>query len=211
MTKKDAYEVALDMYKREHDRWVQNALVLLGVLVSIFALREKSPPPSLFFWLVGIAISATAIVVITSIRLTTDAWRDTLYDIETQREGADCLPFEAFDENLRRYWYGCDLMETLFITKRNVAKRHTQENPESGCSWRCKSFFSVTRAYTRLAIGAFLFFAYEFFAVGFAAPSSVCARVTFPVGNPQPSIAVVRLLPADSSNPAAAFSRDSSA
>jgi hypothetical protein len=165
MTKKDAYEVARDMYKREHDRWVQNALVLLGALVSIFALREKCLLLSRPAWVLGMAISANAIVVITSIRLTTDAWRDTLYDIEQERDDAEYLPFQAFDENLKRYTYGGDLMETLFMAKWNIAKRdaanpNVRKSADSRCSWMPKSFFSVTRAYTRLAIGAFLYFAY---------------------------------------------------
>ena len=40
MKRDQGYEIAVRMFQREHDRWIQNALVLFGSLVSIFLIYE---------------------------------------------------------------------------------------------------------------------------------------------------------------------------
>jgi hypothetical protein len=142
LSAKEAYDLAIKMFQREHDRWVQNALVLLGALVSIFAL-SKVPNTSGYLLLDAWAVNGTAIVVIMAMRASTHAWRKTIKEIESHRR-PDISPFDLFECKLHEWSYWRDFMETCI-------------------GWLCrkKYFFSVTRAYARLAWLAFGYFTLE--------------------------------------------------
>jgi hypothetical protein len=144
MSRDEAHKLAVEIFLHEHVRWVQNALVLLGTLVSIFAFHEgASIFPLWAVWLLAAAISITALVVIMSMRASADAWRDTILIVETHGSSSNFQLFHLFKHHMDKWSYCCDLWKTLTI-------------------WEKKSLFSVTRAYARLAIFASLVFLYQF-------------------------------------------------
>ncbi len=142
MGKKEAYDVAIGMFKHEHDRWIQNTLFLFGALASLF-LTAKELQKIVPLWLIlGLAtlISTMAVCVALSIRASTDAWGQTVREIERLTEG-DVRPFERFDYHLNKISHGKDFMRIL-------------------CVWRPATIFSVTRMYTLLGIVLAIFFAF---------------------------------------------------
>jgi hypothetical protein len=128
------YEIAVRMFQREHDRWIQNALVLFGSLVSIFLIYEtlEDLVPLSAVLALALVIAFVTVCVALSIRGTSDAWRDTIRTIE-ESAAEDVSPFEIFQNHLDRHSYREDLGSIL-------------------CFWRSKVLFSVTRMYTLLAI-----------------------------------------------------------
>jgi hypothetical protein len=129
------------MFQREHDRWIQNALVLFGSLVSIFLIYEtlEDLVPLYAVLALAMVITFVTVCVALSIRGTSDAWRDTIRTIE-ESAAEDVRPFEIFQNHLDSHSYREDLNSIL-------------------CFWRPKVLFSVTRMYTLLAIVITLVFA----------------------------------------------------
>jgi hypothetical protein len=166
MTRPEAREFATRLFLREHDRWVQNALVLFGALVSIFALHSEKSWFSLSWALfLGAFISGVAIVVVLCIRASTDSWRYAIKKAENAPE--PIAPFCHFEAYMSKYSYLHDFLSTWFVCKRD----HELDRELNVCSsepadvkdcWRLDSFFSVTRMYTRLATLAFLLFSVLF-------------------------------------------------
>ena len=144
LTVKEAHETAVKMFQREHDRWIQNALILFGALISIFLIYGRSKFPIAPYWIFGVGtlVAMMAVFVALTIRGSTDAWRETIREIETGK--ATTEPFEIFESKLkdytekRKHWY--DLLEILQF-------------------WQPKVLFSVTRMYVLLAVAATLVFA----------------------------------------------------
>ena len=135
------YEIAVRMFQREHDRWIQNALVFFGSLVSIFLIYEtlEDLMPISAVLALALVIAFVTVCVSLSIRGTSDAWRDTIRTIE-ESAAEDVRPFEIFQNHLGGHSYREDLGSIL-------------------CFWRSKALFSVTRMYTLLAIVITLVFA----------------------------------------------------
>jgi hypothetical protein len=104
MTRDQAYDVAVRSFHHEHDRWIQDAVVLFGVLVSI--LFAQSRIPGLLVLLVETVISVVTLCISLTIRGSTDAWRNTLRQIEYSPADVELLPFELFDQRLGRYTSG---------------------------------------------------------------------------------------------------------
>jgi len=95
MNRDEAYKIAVEMFKREHDRWIQNAVVLFGAVVSVLLLYfntslKGNSWAALVVSLVSATISAMIVCVALSIRATTDAWRFTISAISR-------LPYTAED------------------------------------------------------------------------------------------------------------------
>jgi hypothetical protein len=135
------YEIAVRMFQREHDRWIQNALILFGSLVSIFLIYETLQdliPISAALALAMVIAFVTGCVSL-SIRGSADAWRNTVRTIE-ESAAEDVRPFEMFQNHLDTHSYGQDLVNIL-------------------CFWRPKVLLSVTRMYTLLAILMTIIFA----------------------------------------------------
>jgi hypothetical protein len=128
------YEIAVRMFQREHDRWIQNALILFGSLVSIFLIYETLQDfiPISAVLALAMVIAFVTVCVSLSIRGSADAWRNTIRTIE-ESAAEDVRPFELFQNHLATHLYGQDLGNIL-------------------CFWRPKVLFSVTRMYTLLAI-----------------------------------------------------------
>ncbi len=134
MGKKEAYEAALSMYQREHPRWVQNALFLLGALASILLVSDRLDALVPMWTLTALAafVSTLMVLVALSIRASTDAWLQTVKEIEaTNREFYE--PFSMFQIILRQHSYSAD-MASLF------------------CIWKRTTLFSVTRMYTLFSL-----------------------------------------------------------
>ncbi len=110
----EAYKTALEMYKREHERWVQNALYLFGFFAGIFALSTEEANVFSRSWALFFAAVAGLITVCValSIRASTDSWRDTLNEIEVYP--ADAKPFHIFARYQQGRSYGRDLRSVLF-------------------------------------------------------------------------------------------------
>lgn len=100
MKREDAYEIAAAMLQREHARWIQNALVLFGSLLSILLLYRdfKDLVPMWVLMLIGSGISGMVCLVALSIRRSTDAWTATLKEIE--KSATDVATFQLFETKL---------------------------------------------------------------------------------------------------------------
>ena len=171
MNRDDAYKTAVEMFKREHDRWIQNALVLFGVLIAIVLADKISFLPPWLVLLVATLISAMTVFVSLTIRGSTDAWWNTVHHIEEKcRAGDDVRPFQIFNEYLQLY---------------TENHEHWRDFVEIVCGWRLgcrewkrKVLLSVTRLYTLMAFVATLLFAILFFYHGLAwLTQSLCLSV----------------------------------
>jgi hypothetical protein len=89
------------------------------------------------------AISLTALIVIMCMRASTDAWRYTIFAVETHGSSSNFQLFHLFKHYADKWSYRCDLWRTLAI-------------------WKRERLFSVTRSYARLALFASVLFLYEF-------------------------------------------------
>lgn len=78
------YEIAVRMFQREHDRWIHNALVFFGSLVSAYLICEtlEDLMPISAVLALALIIAFVTVCVSLSIRGTSDAWRDTIRTIE---------------------------------------------------------------------------------------------------------------------------------
>jgi hypothetical protein len=146
MDRAEQREFAVKLFLREHDRWTQNALVLFGALVAIFALYSqlKSLFPLSLALFMGALAAGSAIVIALCIRASTDSWR---YAIQQLDETCQKSALQHFQCHMNQFSYGRDFLATWFIRKPN----------DVPCGkWRKDSFFSVTRSYMRLATAAFV-------------------------------------------------------
>ena len=133
-----AFEAAVTMYHREHDRWNQWALFLFGSIAGVFALWNQLSD-ALPLWvpcIVCAALSAVWVMVAQSIRASTAAWFRTVKRLESNPRGC---AFTLFEEELGRSRRLSDLRQTL--------KLFTWE------PWR-----RVTRMLTLLGVVAFALF-----------------------------------------------------
>jgi hypothetical protein len=62
------YEIAVRMFQREHDRWIQNALILFGSLVSIFLIYETLEDLIPISWVLALAMVISFVTVRVSLR-----------------------------------------------------------------------------------------------------------------------------------------------
>jgi len=146
MDRTEAYKAAVAMLQREHARWVQNALVLFGALVSVFLVYKdvRCVVPLWFPMMIAAAISLITVLVALSIRASTDAWTDTLQQIENSA-GNSFKTWDAFDCHLRRQTPVCDLLA-------GVCERQF-EPPLCYFARRVRAtLLSVTRVYAWTAI-----------------------------------------------------------
>ena len=134
MKREQGYDIAVRMFQREHDRWIQNALILFGSLVSIFLIYETLEDliPISAALALAMVVAFLTVCVSLSIRGSADAWRSTVRTIE-ESAAEDIRPFEIFQNHLNTHSYRQDFGNIL-------------------CFWRPKVLFSVSRMYTLLAI-----------------------------------------------------------
>jgi hypothetical protein len=137
-------DFAYEMYKREHDRWRDWSIFFLGSIGSIF-LVWKEFDYLIPIWIASILsmfMSLFWIFVSLSIRSTTDAWKETIIELENTPENTKSM--EIFYDKLKlqkgRFQ---DLKETVWIF---------------GETWWKKELFSVTRTLTWVGIFSFIFF-----------------------------------------------------
>jgi hypothetical protein len=160
MSRDEAEKIAVEMFKREHERWVQNAFVVFGAIAAIFVIRhDLTNSISVSIAFVAAAIAAfSAIFPMLSVRATTDAWRRTIRLIERSNESSDLRPFDIFQKRVGCFRYGEDLARAaglwrLFpaMKRRILARRFSTDwtkRAESNCVWRLRNvLFSVTRFY----------------------------------------------------------------
>ncbi len=142
----EAYKTAVAMYQREHIRWVQNALVLFGALAAVFLIYKevRCVVPVYVPMIVATVISLMTVCVAVSIRGSTNAWRDTLRQIENS-PGETFSAFEAFSQILPQQKPWRDLLARI-------------DTPQNECTCRrflrrvCATVLSVTRVYAWVAI-----------------------------------------------------------
>ena len=168
LTRDKAHEIAVRMLHREHDRWNQNSLFFFGSLVSIFVIQKSvddltgSLIAPWMVYLLAAAVSLMTLSMTIAVRMSTDAWRDSVSEIESRCCATDLRPFEIYQKyyDTRPYWKPCrDFLVTLgflLVLLLRPLLRHSN---------RCKylkdtHLLSVTRMITLLAFIAFAIFAY---------------------------------------------------
>jgi hypothetical protein len=137
------YEISVTMFKHQHDRWNQWALFFFGSIVSVFVIKEKSDVvPSWISPLLASFLSLIWVVVAISIRRTTTAWQETIFQLEKENSIEDnLLPIFHIQE---KFWKKSDPWKDLMKTL---------------CLWNMEAFKSVTRMLTLIGIlSAILFF-----------------------------------------------------
>ena len=133
-----AYDAALTMYHREHDRWHQWALFFFAGVGATFYVASQFDLP---LWCPSIAAAVVSVMwalAASSIRATTDAWQSTLLHFEANpdaRRGA----FQTFRHELERFDYLSDLKQTLRV-------------------WQRATLLSVTRLLVLSGLVAFILF-----------------------------------------------------
>lgn len=82
------YEAAVNMFHREHARWSQWVLFFFGSIVSIFVIGEKASSyvPIWALALFGCVVSIMWVMVATTLRASTKAWRETIFALEDANE-----------------------------------------------------------------------------------------------------------------------------
>ncbi len=157
MNRDTAYEVAVRMFQLEAERWAKNALGLAAVLVAIFAgygqLKGALEHVNLCWpFFLSSVVSAAAVLIASSIRGTTDAWRATVRAIENSSETAELQPFVIFAEQIHRFRNRAprDLGIIFFGLLTTKWRRRRL--------WIRRTLFSVTRLYTLLFGGGGVFF-----------------------------------------------------
>jgi len=111
------YEAALAMYSREHDRWNQWALFFFGAIGAIFFVASYFTIPMYVPSTFASVVSLMWVLVASSIRATTDCWRDTLREYEEHPESTEGA-FHVFDRRLKAYDYYADFKQTLRVWDR---------------------------------------------------------------------------------------------
>lgn len=151
MTRDDAERIAVDMFKRENERWVQNALALFGGITAVFVIQHELEFPKWLACLLAAGVGVLGIFVILSVRATTDAWRATIRIIN-RSPNVYFRPFDIFQKHVDHSRYGKDFAVTLFnvwglyrwLKRRPSSLRGASEKCRR---WRRKVVFSVTRLY----------------------------------------------------------------
>lgn len=134
-----AYDAALSMYLREHDRWHQWALFFFAGIGATLYIADQFQAPRWLSSLAAAVVSFMWVLAASSIRASTDAWQSTLVQLESgvpPNAGA----FTTFQHYLDTYDYGDDFLKTLQF-------------------WRRKTYLSVTRLLVWSGLVPFLFFA----------------------------------------------------
>ncbi len=120
MTHHTPYDAALLMYSREHDRWHQWALFFFGAIISVFVVADRIAlplfVPSLFAFLVSLMWVGAA----SNIRATTEAWRETLLELETTPAPA-IGAFHLFLDRLEDFDRSADLAAFLIVAGLDIA------------------------------------------------------------------------------------------
>ena len=142
MNREQAYDVAVKMFQLEAERWAKNALGLLAALVAIFAGFAELESHDLHVglgwpFLLAAVVSAAAVGIALSIRGTTDAWKDTIKEIENSPPDDNFKVYHLFEQHRRpdRPWK--DFKQIFWILPWNT-------------QWRRDVLLSVTRLYTLL-------------------------------------------------------------
>jgi hypothetical protein len=143
----DAYKAAVELLKREYDRWIQNTLYLSGFLAGIFTLQKEIPS---FLSLKTACLLASSVAAVTAVvalttRASTDAWMKTLKSLENPDQHYSCS-FRL---------YRCHYLSRVKFAEllKDIASVFIFW---PGKFW--ENFFSVTRWYTRIAIAASVVF-----------------------------------------------------
>jgi len=138
----NSYEVSITMYKHQHVRWNQWALFFFGSIVSVFVLEEKVVIiPCWISPLLACFLSVIWVAVAISIRRTTKAWRETIFQLENDNIIEDNVikAFHIQEEKWKKYNPWKDLKVTL-------------------CLWNMEALKSVTRMLTLIGVFSALFF-----------------------------------------------------
>ena len=104
MDRNEAYEMAVQMFQLEAERWAKNALGLAVVLAAIFAAYGQVKDNLSIAWpcFLASAVSLAGVLIALSIRGTTDAWQETVKTIESSPEGNAFRPYHMFDDYLHK-------------------------------------------------------------------------------------------------------------
>jgi len=112
-----AYEAALAMYQREHDRWYQWALFFFAGIGAAFYIAGEY---RLRLWVpatTSALICLLWVLVASSIRASTRAWQSTLHHLESFPEPTKGA-FKTFERCLRSFPYGRDFLNTLHLHRK---------------------------------------------------------------------------------------------
>ena len=135
----NAYDTAVRMFDREHDRWNQWALFFFGSIVSVFVIAGQAQLalPLWLPWTLASLLSITWFLVAVGIRASTHAWRQTVKTIENN--GGLGKPFEIVEAELAKFSRRQEALDTLTF-------------------WSWPTWTSVTRMLMLLGLlAAFLF------------------------------------------------------
>ncbi len=109
----NAYDTAVRMFDREHDRWNQWALFFFGSIVSVFVIAGQAQLalPLWLPWTLASLLSITWFLVAVGIRASTHAWRQTVKTIENN--GGLGRPFEIVEAELAKFSRWREVLDTL--------------------------------------------------------------------------------------------------
>jgi hypothetical protein len=161
MSKDKAYDVAVDMHKHEHDRWVQNAFVLLAGLVSALIGYRTSDVPLLVALLIATIASLVFVLLALTIRGSTWAWRETVRYIELKGQDTDLKPFQILERKLKKYTRRgghCKDFSRISCEWRISWQRFQFRRAKRRKKWRHEVLLSITRLHTLIGCFSTLFF-----------------------------------------------------
>ena len=91
VTSQEPIQHAYEMLRHEHTRWNQWAVFFLGSIASIFAVWQteilKALVPSFAVTMIASIMSLAWVLAALGIKRSTNAWRNTILDLEGQLDG----------------------------------------------------------------------------------------------------------------------------
>ena len=99
----NGYQVAVEMYKREHERWHQWALFFLGLIAGVFVIWGQicHVIPLWVASAVAAVLSLMWTVAACALRATTGGWESTIKKLECENKGlSDGAAFSLFRDEV---------------------------------------------------------------------------------------------------------------
>lgn len=124
-------EIAIQMYRHQHERWNQWALFFFGSIISVFLLwgQISSYVPLVVPAILAFVLSIFWVLVALSIRGTTRSWLRTILDLEEaegQEQPETLRAFHLFHKHEKEFKARADLMETLRLHRGEPYRRVTR-------------------------------------------------------------------------------------
>jgi hypothetical protein len=124
-------EIAVGMYRHQHERWNQWALFFFGSIISVFVLwgQVSAYVPLVVPAILAFVLSILWVLVALSIRQTTRSWLETVLDLEeaaVRGESESSGAFHIFREHEKKFKAREDLTKTLRLYRSEPYRRVTR-------------------------------------------------------------------------------------